>query len=191
MSIPGMRPYHTVVTQVIKLSPHFVRVTVSDESLQYFTITGPDQRIKLFFPNPGRALPDIGLFNDPLPTVREWFGRWRALPDADRNPIRSYTVRAARPETQEIDIDFVVHGDEGPASAWAMRVQPGDELVLIGPDHRTKEHIGGMEWHPGSATRVLLAGARLLFPRSPQFSKVSPNTSPVTHTSKYPRQLTS
>lgn len=164
MTIPSMRPYRTIVTSVMNLSPHFVRVTVSDESLQHFTITGPDQRIKLFFPRPDGSFPDIGLFTGPLPTVREWFGRWRALPAAERNPIRSYTVRAARPAAREIDIDFVVHGDEGPASAWAMHVQLGDELVIIGPDSRTQEHIGGMEWHPGSATRVLLAGDETAVP---------------------------
>lgn len=46
---------------------------------------------------------------------------------------RTYTVRAARPDLQELDIDFVAHGDTGPASAWAMAADKGDFLGFSGP----------------------------------------------------------
>ena len=35
--------------------------------------------------------------------------------------MRNYTVRNHRPESGEMDIDFVAHGDEGAAGAWAQQ----------------------------------------------------------------------
>ena len=35
-----------------------------------------------------------------------------------RNPFRTYTVRAVRPQLRELDVDMVGHGDVGPAAAW-------------------------------------------------------------------------
>lgn len=50
-----------------------------------------------------------------------------------RPTTRTYTIRYARPDKQEIDIDFVDHGDEGPASGWACRARPGDFIGFAGP----------------------------------------------------------
>ncbi len=58
----------------------------------------------------------------------------------------------------EIDIDFVLHGTEGPASAWASAAQIGDPLCVVGPDSRADQQGGGIEWRPGAATSVLIAG---------------------------------
>ena len=95
--------------------------------------------------------------------MMEWYRRWRELPDETRNPIRTYTIRAVRPETREIDVDFVLHGTEGPASAWASAAAPGAPLVVIGPDARADE-TGGLEWNPGDAGSVLIAGDETAVP---------------------------
>lgn len=47
--------------------------------------------------------------------------------------VRTFTVRAYRPELNEIDIDFALHGDQGPASAWATNAKIGDTLNFGGP----------------------------------------------------------
>lgn len=46
---------------------------------------------------------------------------------------RTYTVRNVDHEARTLDIDFVVHGDEGLAGPWAVGARPGERLSLIGP----------------------------------------------------------
>lgn len=46
---------------------------------------------------------------------------------------RSYTVRAFDATVGELTLDFVAHGDNGPASAWAIHVQLGDSITIDGP----------------------------------------------------------
>ncbi|QCU77518.1 siderophore-interacting protein [Citricoccus sp. SGAir0253] len=159
---PTTRAYRTRVARISPLSEHFVRFTLTGEDLVHFGTGGLDQRIKLMIPRPDGTLPEIGLFADPAPAVMEWYQRWRALPDEERNPMRTYTVRAVRPHAREIDVDFVLHGTEGPASAWASTAAVGDEIVVIGPDERSETggrgRSGGIEFDPGEATTLLLAG---------------------------------
>ncbi|GAA2826675.1 NADPH-dependent ferric siderophore reductase [Leucobacter komagatae] len=155
------QPYDAFLTRVLRitqLSPHFTRITFGGDDLQHFGIDGLDQRIKLLLPRPDGTFPDLGLFDGPSQEMLEWYRKWRELPDDERNPIRTYTIRAVRPELAEIDIDFVLHGTEGPASAWAQAAAPGDELIIVGPDSRANEPAGGIEWNPGTARRILLAG---------------------------------
>lgn len=159
VSYPPSRGYRTRVSAIRRLSPHFLRVTVTAPELSHFGSGGWDQRFKVLLPAPDGAMPDLGLFQDPAPPVKDWFQSWRVLPDAQRSPMRTYTVRAVRHQQCEVDIDFVLHGTEGPASAWADQVAIGDLLHLIGGDLRSPEYApGGVEWKPAGATSVLLAG---------------------------------
>jgi NADPH-dependent ferric siderophore reductase len=48
--------------------------------------------------------------------------------------LRTYTVRSVDADAEELDIDFVVHGDEGIAGPWAASAQPGDVMHLRGPN---------------------------------------------------------
>lgn len=156
--VPAYRAYATEVRSIEHLSPHFSRVTLHAPELKHFHTAGLDQRIKLFLPRPDGTVPDVGFWQDPLPPMGQWYAIWRELPEEQRNPIRTYTVRAIRPERREIDVDFVVHGTEGPASAWVCSAEPGDELVVIGPDGRSAHAGSGIEWKPGVARELLLAG---------------------------------
>src|SRR3954454_16468312 len=79
-------------------------------------------------------------------------------------PIRLHTVRAARPEVREVDVDFVLHGATGPASAWAERATVGDAVVLVGPDARFVGDAGGVEWHPPAAATLVVAGDETAVP---------------------------
>lgn len=82
-----------------------------------------DAYVKLVFLRPGVQYPQ------PLSmdVVRS------SLPPQDWPQQRTYTVRNWDPQSQELTIDFVVHGDEGLAGPWARTAQPGDEITLLGP----------------------------------------------------------
>jgi NADPH-dependent ferric siderophore reductase len=148
-TVPAFRPFAVRVLRVVRLGRSFARVTFTGDDLDEFASQGADQRIKVLFP-----LASSGLEHCPLGD--DWYAAWRALPHAHRNPMRSYTVRAARPLEREVDVDFVLHGPTGPASAWAERARPGDGVVLVGPNARFPGTPGGVEWRPPAGARALL-----------------------------------
>ena len=47
--------------------------------------------------------------------------------------VRTYTVRHYREDDQELDVDFVLHGHDGPASRWARQCEAGDTIRVGGP----------------------------------------------------------
>ncbi len=157
MAKPGYRVFDTVVGEIEQMSAHFVRVTFRSEELGAVGWDGPDQRIKVVLPLAG------GGFDD-FPRGGDWFSEWRALPDDRRNPIRTYTIRDARPGLGELDVDFVAHGDNGPASRWIGGVEVGDRMLLVAPDATSEEASGGWEWNPGRAGTLLIAGDETAVP---------------------------
>jgi NADPH-dependent ferric siderophore reductase len=143
-------PYlpHTVhVAALDPLSPHFVRVTFEADSLADLGWDGPDQRIKLVFPAEGQDAVAV-------PGGSDWYAAWRGMPDDARPPMRTYTTRYADPAGRRLIVDFVSHGDTGPATRWVNRAAIGDRIVVIAPDGSGDN--GGYEWHPGRATAFLV-----------------------------------
>jgi NADPH-dependent ferric siderophore reductase len=148
-AVPAYRPFAVRVARTRQVSPSFRRITFTGPDLDEFASNGADQRIKVLLPRPDSGLADC-------PMGADWYADWRALPAQRRNPMRTYTVRAARPLEREVDIDFVLHGPTGPASAWAERAESGDEVVLVGPNARFAGPTGGVEWRPPAGARALL-----------------------------------
>jgi NADPH-dependent ferric siderophore reductase len=158
LQIPAYRTFAVHVARLQRLSPSFLRVTFAGADLAECAPNGWDQRIKVLFPLPGSGMSDC-------PTGPDWYGEWRALPADRQNPIRTYTVRASRPWQREMDVDFVLHGATGPASAWAERAAVGDEVAVVGPNARFPGPTGGFEWHPpADASCLLVAGDETAVP---------------------------
>lgn len=125
----GRRVRHEVklrMLQVIRanpITPSMIRVTLSGDELPGFTTAAHDDHVKLFFPAAGSnqlVLPRLGPDG---PVFTE---------GAQRPAARDYTPRRYDPIANELDIDFVLHGD-GPASSWAADAQPGQFLGVGGP----------------------------------------------------------
>ncbi|MGS2617205.1 siderophore-interacting protein [Micromonospora sp. LZ34] len=157
LPVAPWRVFTVEVRAVRRLSPSFLRVTFTGPDLDRFADNGYDQRIKLALPVPG----ETGVR---LPGGADWYAQWRALPEHKRNPIRTYTVRAVRPEVSEVDVDLVLHGDGGPATRWARRARPGDEIAILGPDAGYHGDHGGVEFRPPATGHLLLAGDETAVP---------------------------
>lgn len=121
-----LKTFLAQVRRVERITPHMLRVTIGGGDLATFVSAAADQFITLILPQPGQQRPAID------PATFNW-DQYRAMPEAIRPIARNYTARHHRPAAAEIDVDFVIHGDGGPASNWALRAQPGDHLAIWGP----------------------------------------------------------
>ena len=64
--------------------------------------------------------------------------------ESGRRVKRRYTIRYARPDTGEFDLDVLLHGD-GPGARWGAAASPGDEVEFQGP--RGKLELRSANWH--------------------------------------------
>lgn len=104
------------------VTPRMIRVGVGGPQLADFPPITGEAHVVLYFYEPGAELPDPLT----LQTARNNFA-------SARPAMRSYTLRRVDPVAHELDIDFVVHDETGPAAAWAQRTGPGDTLIVVGP----------------------------------------------------------
>jgi len=130
-----------------RLSPHTVRITAGGPGFDALRVNEfTDKYAKILFVDPGLGLTppyDLAALRESLPPGRQ--------------PVtRTYTLRRADPQRQEVAIDFVVHGDEGIAAPWAARAEPGDVLTMSGAGGAYRPDPGS-DWH-------LLAGDESALP---------------------------
>ncbi|MGW7430124.1 siderophore-interacting protein [Streptomyces sp. NPDC054861] len=119
------------VDRTRRLGPSLVRITFAGPEPAAFASGGRDQSLSLFLPHPGQDAPVLPPLDDP--DIYAVLGAWRAMPHDERAVMRSYTVREQRTGPDEVDIDFALHEDGGPACRWARRAKPGDRVVVLGP----------------------------------------------------------
>lgn len=64
-----------------------------------------------------------------------------------RRVKRRYTIRHARPDVGELDLDVLLHGDRpaSPGAQWGANAEPGDEVRFQGP--RGKLVLTTATWH--------------------------------------------
>ena len=122
----GYRTFFTTVAAVEDVNAHLRKVTFQGGDLANgFAPVGPDTFLYLLLPPPGRTELSIG-------ADFSWEGVREMAPE-DQPVGAYYTLREWRPDAVELDILMVLHGDTGPASAWAGRAQVGDPVALWGP----------------------------------------------------------
>lgn len=91
------------------LSPHYIRITLEGDEVPLFKDTVIGVNNKIFIPVKGEKEVHF---------------------DSPKSIRRTYTHRGIDVEKKEMIIDFVAHGEEGPASSWAINAQPGDPLGI-------------------------------------------------------------
>ncbi|PRZ05106.1 NADPH-dependent ferric siderophore reductase [Isoptericola sp. CG 20/1183] len=130
----GRKPVdpQVVVAEVVttkQVTPHMMRVTLG--GLDRFTPLGFDQWFRLFLQRSGQDM----LRPPTRSSEWGWYLQYLATPRSRRPWVRNYTVRAARPDLGEIDVDFVIHADaegsSGPAADFATTARTGDTVGLL------------------------------------------------------------
>ncbi|GLY51543.1 siderophore-interacting protein [Lentzea sp. NBRC 102530] len=149
------------VTSVVPLTPRMTRLTFTGPGLGELG-TWPDQQLKLLFPKPGRSAhvsnaPDVGT----------WYQAYMAMPEDERPWMRSFTVRSLTDGV--LTIDFVLHGDNGPASQWASQAQIGDVIGRFGPSPDYARPLG-------EADLLVFAGDETALPAIASLLELLPDT---------------
>lgn len=106
------------------ITPHYLRIFLTGESVAEIaeTTVGVNNKI---------IIPPAGIEKFTMPKMNPET-KSQEYANTDAKPIiRTYTHHGIDLEKMEIWIDFVVHGDEGPASAWAITSKPGDALGVM------------------------------------------------------------
>ena len=143
----------------------FARVTVAGPDLHDFVSTGPGDHAKIFFPHPF-----TGVLVAPTPAADAADGIDR--PDG-QTFARDFTPLNVREEDggRVFDLDFFLHEDPGPASAWAEKAAVGDTLVVVGPR--------GSQSIPAGVTSLLCLVDPTAFPATARFITGLPETTEV------------
>lgn len=116
-----------VVKEKVFLTPHYIRIILNGDALEQYRNLKPGANNKIL------------------------------VPIADGSLVRrTYTCRALDFEKMEMHIDFVAHGETGPASKWALHAEPGQKLTVM-MRQKTKDLIRKAEWY-------LLAGDHSALP---------------------------
>lgn len=93
------------------------------EPQQFQDIEPPEKYVKLVFFDPALEL-------GPHP---DYWALKESLPPEQQPVTRHMTLRKVDHELGQVWIDVATHGDTGYAGPWAMRAQPGDTIVAVGP----------------------------------------------------------
>lgn len=123
---------HVVMADVIttkRVTPNMMRVTLGGSDLDRFTVAGRDQWFRLFLPRAGQDILRL-----PTRTSALWYAEYLTTPKARRPWVRNYTVRSARPDLNEIDVDFVLHGEGSAGDGGSGDTRDRDGDVTNGPD---------------------------------------------------------
>lgn len=126
---PMLPPDFRVLTVICveQLTPHMRRIRFRGEDLaRYDSLEA--LHVRLFVPPAG--------LTEPVWPMIGADGLLQAPPPEQRPAIRKYTIREIDVAAGTLAIDFVLHDDAGPGSAFATSVQVGDRIGMAGPGGR-------------------------------------------------------
>ncbi|MBA6153128.1 siderophore-interacting protein [Gelidibacter maritimus] len=112
------------VTRKTYITPTYIRVFLTGENVHLIAKTTVGANNKILIPPPG--IEEIH-----FPKWDAYSEAWIAPSESLRPIVRTYTHRGIDLASNEIWIDFIAHGDEGPASAWAISAKKGDSLGIM------------------------------------------------------------
>ncbi|SFU76085.1 NADPH-dependent ferric siderophore reductase, contains FAD-binding and SIP domains [Pustulibacterium marinum] len=116
MEKPQMMKAVLTVKEKIYLTPHYIRVILEGEDLSIYEAANVGDNNKIVIPKD--KLQKIQLPDGPPKGASDFY-------------IRTYTMRYLDVNKNEMAIDFVMHGETGPASSWAIHAEKGDELGVL------------------------------------------------------------
>jgi NADPH-dependent ferric siderophore reductase len=145
-------PMRARVVSVSRVSPRLVSVLVTGDGLDGFAAAAPTSHLKVFLPADGQDEPNLPEFT---PDGVVYAG------DGPPPTVRTYTPRRYDAAAGTLEIQFLVHG-EGPASEWAQRARPGDQLAVAGPGGRFSLEPPAAHWWIGGDESALPAIGTLL-----------------------------
>lgn len=130
-----------------QLTAHMVRLTFGGPGFVDFQDKAvSDRYVKILF-----AKPELGLVPPfDLDALRE------QLAPEDFPVRRTYTLRHVDLDAQTVQIDFVIHGDQGLAGPWAQNAKIGDPICFNSP--------GGLYTPDPAFDRHLLIGDETALP---------------------------
>jgi len=140
-AIPAYRLFNVTLLRKRWLSPSLVSCLFTGEEVEMMKRDGPDQRIKILFPS-------VQGYPAALSAHSPWREQLKILPPEQRPVPRTYTLRAVNAAERLVEVEFVIHGTEGPASAWVISAAPGDALQMVAPNRQHAADSGGYEWRP-------------------------------------------
>lgn len=149
------------VASVVPLTPRMTRMTFTGPGLHEIG-TWPDQQLKLLFPRPGGSA-----HVSDAADAGTWYQAYLALPESERPWMRSFTVRSLSEGV--LTVDFVLHGDSGPASRWAATAGVGDVIGRFGPSRDYARPLG-------TADLLVFAGDETALPAIGSLLELLPGT---------------
>ncbi|MGE0228716.1 MAG: SIP domain-containing protein [Dehalococcoidia bacterium] len=136
----------TSVARVRDLSPNVREITFSG-GLERYATRGAAEFVNIYVPRPGyESALTPGLAYEDI----------QALAEDARPDVRNFTTRAWRPDTGELDVWFMLHGQPSRFASWVHAARPGDVAGIRGP----RVHLNP----PPGTTRVVCLGDETFLP---------------------------
>ena len=131
-------PQSVTVEKVEQITPRLKRLTLGGAELANFGPPRPGAHMKILFP----------------PEGEQWLHA-EGVENVRRPPSRTFTPRRYNAGTNQLDVEFVLHGD-GLASSWAESAKIGDQILIRGP--------GGGYDIPAEAKRFIILADETAMP---------------------------